>query len=192
LQYIHLSTHPADRISPIRGRLRDPSIDGIFPLRGDYNIHPSSIRLCCWDFPHLEDRVCTLRWWDFSHSEVSMQTCLWAFLGSPMGAKTLHYGISPTQNLPLCGRIFPSDPLSGVPLMGLPQLGAQTLAYGLPSSEPSGGWASIVFFYRFLPYSNDGIAPTRETTLLMGYPPHKRTTPLMGLLPHWRYRIVAE
>ena len=72
-----------------------------------------------------------------------------------------------------------------------PRLRLWTMTYRLPSSEPTGGWTHDSFHsIGFLPYSDDGIFPIRETALMMGYP-HVRTTPLIGLLPRWRYQIIA-
>ena len=68
-----------------------------------------------------------------------MQTCLRAFLSSPTGAETLHYGIAPL-GVPYYAEEFPlSEPLSHVSLIELAPLGAQALTYGLPSFEPMGG-----------------------------------------------------
>jgi len=124
---IHPSIRLADGLFPTQRRLQYPSIHTprwwdfpyenpllmrFPPLEGSYDIHPSihmprwwdfphlevkTWFLCCWDFPHLEDHVCTLCWWDFPHSEVSMQTCIWAFLGSPTGVKILRYGLPPLR-----------------------------------------------------------------------------------------------
>ena len=105
-------------------------------------------------------RVETLRWWDCPHSESTM---LWEF--------------------------SLSEPQFDVLLMGLPPLGAQTLAYEFPSSEPTERWAPIVSLCRVpsifrcgeypcreLPYSDDS-----ETTPLWDFP-IRRSTLLLGLL----------
>jgi len=64
-----------------------------------------------------------------------MQTCLQPFLGHPTGAETLRYGIPPLGVPYYAVGISSLRAPSDVPLMGLPPLGAQILAYRLPSYE---------------------------------------------------------
>ena len=80
-----------------------------------------------------------LRWWDFLTRRRQYRHAYGLFLGHPMGFETIHCKNFPTQSLPLCCRNFPLlKPPFDIPLMKLPPLGAQILAYGLSSFELMG------------------------------------------------------
>ena len=92
-----------------------------------------------------------------------MRTCLRLFLGHPTRVQTLRYEIAPIQSPSFCCRdFFLSKPPFDVPLMGLPPLRAQTLAYGQMNPEQ---YLSI----GFLPYFDDEIAPILETAPLWDF-----------------------
>ena len=85
-----------------------------------------------------------------------------------------------------------SEPLFDVLLMGFPLFGAQALAYGLSTLEPTGRWIPCSFSLpgSFHPYSDDGIFLTRETALLGDFS-HTEVNSTAGFTPTRRYQIVT-
>jgi len=100
-----------------------------------------------------------------------------------------------------------SEPLFDVLLMGFPLFGAQALAYGLSTLEPTGRWIPCSFslpgsFHPYSdagdttllgschPYSDDGIFLTRETALLGDFS-HTEVNSTAGFTPTRRYQIVT-
>jgi len=154
---IHPSTHLADGIFPIRRQKRDSSAAGISPTWRIVSVHSAD--------GIFSTRKCQCRLVDELFSVVlgSQNPPLWDY---------------PHPESPTMWRDFPhSELLSNVPLMGLPPLGAYTLAYGLPSSEPSSGWASCSF-------SLSG----SFHILMMGLPPRRRQLHWWDI-PHTRWQL---
>ena len=162
---------------------------GFSPLEGGQAISAlwdfprSESVLHWWDFFHSEDCICTLRWWDFFNSEVSKETCPRALFrlslqeSKPSAVRFFPLIVShsaagnfPSQNLRLmfCRLDFPTRSTS--------------TSLGFSSPEPTGRLTPGSFplsgsFHSYSDardttmlrschlYSDDGITPTRETTL---------------------------
>ena len=129
---VHPSTCPADGIFPTHRQPQDYSVDGISPLGVSHSlIGFLSLGGLCLYTPHM-------RFPPLGGVNADMPTG--SFSAILRESKLSVVGIAHIQSLSLCCRIFPlSNPLFDVPLMELPPLGAQTLAYEFPSSEPMGG-----------------------------------------------------
>ena len=129
------SVFPLIEFSPLGGLYLDVPLMRFFLLETTSLLRFSYSESCCWDFPHSEDCVCTLRWWDFSHSETATHTCLHAFSWLSYGNPNLPlWGFHPLR-VPALLQGFPLlEPLFVILLMGFLEI--QTLAYGIPSSDP--------------------------------------------------------
>jgi len=130
-----------------------------------------------------------------------MQTCLRA-LSRPSykNRNPPLWDFSHTESPTLLQEFSLSEPSFNVPLMRFFSFGAQTLAYGLLSSEPMSRWTPHSFslsgsFYPYYdignttlpgschPYSNDGVA-SLGSQLRYVISTTRRSTSLLGLLPH--------